>query len=190
MRLHKLIYGLIPFALVSVGTTSYAEFEYRCLRSGMTKLEFHQACQTETIVTQLQNVVRNASLGLTRSIRTPESLENFIPFCRTSIRSGANLANCLDYSAFNGTPLAGSLADISLDWTRDEFLWRVRLRYLVPFNTLDLLALRRALMERFPEKEIQETFIRDYEWFDIVLIGHEVSDAAIEEITEEYLPNL
>jgi hypothetical protein len=140
-------------------------FEYRCLKGGMSKAEFHTACNTAQI------------------------LSNHGDYSKSDIEESLHYG--FDYS---GSSLDGKRNYISLFWTEDDLLWRVQIRYTKSDDILRGIAKMQAIAETFPNEEIQESSSSNSygttEYMSIVLVDHAVSNAAQQKIKQEILPSI
>ena len=136
-------------------------FEYRCLKGGMSKAEFHTACNTAQILSNKGNY-------------TKSDLEERLHYG-------------FDYS---GSPFDGKDNLIYLFWTEDDLLWRVQIRYTKSDDILRGIAEMQAIAETFPNEEIQESSSSSTEYMIIVLVDQAVSDAAQQKIKQEILPSI
>jgi hypothetical protein len=77
---------------------------------------------------------------------------------------------------------------IDLNWTKDDLLWRVQIRYTESNDTLRAIALKQEIAEKFPNIEIQTSVDTIYNGtvkrLNIVLVDNAVSDAAIAKIRQ------
>ena len=156
---------LMTLCLTVLFTNSVNAFTYRCIESGMTKDEYHEACNTALILSNGGNY-------------TKEDIE-------------ADLHFGYDYA---GSSLAGKSNRGSLFWTEDGLLWRIQLRYTVPDDILEKLALREALGKKFRDTEIQESSSTSSRsttsFYTIVLMDDAVADPAIKKLVKKREPRL
>ena len=150
--------------LIIFATQTHA-FEYRCLKGGMSKDDFHLACNTSKV------------------------LSNKGSYSKSDIEK--NLHYGFDYS---GSPFEAKSNYISLGWTKDGLLWRIQIDYNKPDDLLEGAALKKALQVMFPNTEIQESSttysgITSYE-YSVVLIDEAVAEDAQLKIFKEIGPTL
>lgn len=155
---------LIAIIFMVIFANSVNAFSYRCIESGMTKSEYHEACNTAVI------------LG-NKGSYTKEEVE-------TDLHYG------YDYS---GSPFAEKSNRGTLSWTEDGLLWRVQLKYSVPDDILKGLALRKTLNDKFVEEIQESSSSSSYgtsNYYTIVLVDSAISDPAIEKLIEKIDPSI
>jgi hypothetical protein len=140
-------------------------FEYRCLKGGMTKAEFHAACNTAQI------------------------LSNKGDYSKSEIEELLHYG--FDYS---GSPLEGKENYASLFWTEDDLLWRIQIRYTKSDDILRGIAQMQAISETFPNIEIKESressTYGSTDYMTVVLVDQAVASAAQNKIKQEILPSM
>ena len=153
---------ILVFLLLSMHAQA---FEYRCVKGGMTKAEFHAACNTAQI------------------------LSNKGDYSKSDIEEGLHYG--FDYS---GSPLEGKSNYASLFWTEDDLLWRIQIRYTKSDDILRGIAQMQAISETFPNIEIQESTERSSygstDYMTVVLVDQAVASAAQKKIQIETLPSI
>ena len=121
MRKNILAIFAISLTFVSLGANA---FEYRCMRGGMTKTEYVDACQIPTIVNRYgRGTVEDAT---------------------------EDLHYGYDYS---GTPLEGKQNRISLFWTDDELLYSISISFSKGRDIIRNMALKRKILSEFSEAQ-------------------------------------
>ena len=157
---------LMTLCLAILFTNPLSAFTYRCIEGGMTKAEYHEACNTELILSN-------------KGDYTKEDIEKRLHYG-------------YDYT---GSPLEGKDNSGTIYWTEDGLIWRIQLTYSEnEEEILKGIALRQALTKKFPGIEIQESTesstYSTYNYFTVVLVDSNVSKAAIDKIVEKLKPTL
>lgn len=156
---------ILFFSSMYVNSLQAQSFEYRCLKGGMSKSEFHEACNTKPIL---------------------KINGNFKQFYIED-----NINNEFDYS---GSPFAGKDNSIKLFWTEDDLLWRIEIQYYKSQDILIAGAQVDAISEKFPDVEMKITQRRNknsiQEIMHIILFDEKVASAAQEKLKKEILPSI
>lgn len=114
---------ILLFCLVALISPELYAFSYRCLEGGMTKEEFHEACNSSKFLEGTSYSKKDAELDLHFGYK------------------------------FEGTPLEGKMPRIYLSWTDDGLLWRAQLEFSKSGDPIKNIALINKLSEKFGKFE-------------------------------------
>ena len=152
---------LMTLCLTVLFTNSVNAFTYRCIESGMTKDEYHEAWNTSLI-----------------SQNNGDSRE----YLETKLWSNRDLS---------GTPLEGMNPGIELYWTEDNLLWKINFTYYAGKGAIRAAAMQDLLNKEYPGLDIQKkTNEYGNSFFYVVLSDEEILNLALKKIQEEMQSSL
>jgi len=175
-----LVIILILFSAPSVVFSAGVKFHG--LKAGMTKKEVIQYLQ----LAKIANHSKQEYPSLYRDKNDSEIIEDIVngkihQFKLEEICSHKDFSN-------------KDFAFLALSFTQDNILWRIGIYFVVPDDSLEEIAMKKAIKKYFPGYKIQEdSSTSDYgttNYYVVVMVDHTISDLAIQKYVKSFLKKM
>jgi hypothetical protein len=174
---------VIALTIMAVPSVAFsAEAQFHGLKTGMNKKEVIQYLQLDKIV----NHKKRESSVLYRGKNDTQIMQQII---REGIPQNY-LEKICQHKDFTNK----RFANVFLDFTQDEILWRIAVSFYIPNDTLIKIALKTSIEKYFSGHEIKEesntSGIVAMHYYVVTMVDNKISNSAIQKHIKSFLKEM
>jgi len=179
----KLMNHVIILVLISVPSVVFsAEVNFHGLKTGMKQKEVIQYLQLD----KLMSHDKREYSSLYRDKDDTQIMHDLI----TEGIGQRNLEEICKHKDFTNK----KFSKVYLDFTQDKILWRISVSFYIPSDTLEKIALKKAIKKYFSGREIKEESTSSQygtsHYYIVTMVDNKISDKAIEKHVKSFIKEM
>lgn len=168
---------IIVLALITAPPVVFsAEAKFHGLKTGMKQSEVIQYLQLDKIMSHMK---RNNSITY-GDLNAAQLLD--------ALYTGGIMQQYLEEVCKHKDFTSKNFTQVYLDFTQDKVLWRIRVAFRIPIDTLEKIALKKAIEKYFSGHVVKEESLSpSSSYYVVTMVDDKISDMAIQKHIKSFL---